>query len=71
VPGGWLVCGLYTPPPSALGQALTKLRIIRGGGYPWTTDELEAHLKEAGFEQIETLRASPVVWFVLGRRLMQ
>ena len=30
-PGGWLIFGLYPQPPSALGEALTNLRIVRGG----------------------------------------
>ena len=67
-PGGWLVFGLYAPPPSALGEALTNLRTVRGGGHPWTTDQAKEQLHALGFEQIETLSPSPSVLFVLGRR---
>ena len=67
-PGGWLVFGLYAPPPSALGEALTNLRTVRGGGHPWTTDQAKEQLHAIGFEQIETLSPSPSVLFVLGRR---
>jgi SAM-dependent methyltransferase len=65
-PGGWLVFGLYAPPPSALGEALTNLRTVRGGGHPWKTNEAEERLRVLGFERIETL--SPSVLFVLGQR---
>lgn len=53
-PGGWLIFGLYLRPPDKLGQALTDLRIVRGGGHPWTTAEVEQQLEATGFERIET-----------------
>ena len=67
-PGGWLLFGLYAPPPSALGQALAKLRTVRGGGHPWTTQQVEDQLKATGFESVETLPPTPAVLFVIGRR---
>jgi SAM-dependent methyltransferase len=51
-PGGWMIFGLYAPPPDPLGQALTTLRIARGGGHPWTADEIQAKLGAIGFEQV-------------------
>ena len=67
-PDGWLIVGLYVQPPDKLGQALTNLRIVRGGGHPWTAAEVEEQLKATGFERIETVSASPSIMFVLGQR---
>jgi hypothetical protein len=67
-PGGWLVFGLYPPSPDALGKALTNLRVVRGGGYPWTTSQAEERLRTLGFERIETFTPLPPVSFVLGQR---
>ena len=67
-PGGWLIFGLYVRPPDELGEALTNLRIVRGGGHPWTTGEVEERLEALGFERIEAVSPSPSVMFVLGRR---
>lgn len=67
-PGGWLIIGLYVQPSDKLGQALTNLRIVRSGGYPWTIRELEDRLDALGFDQIEALSASPQITFVLGQR---
>jgi SAM-dependent methyltransferase len=67
-PGGWVLFGLYAPPPGALGQALAKLRTVRGGGHPWTTQEVEDQLKATGFESVETLSPTPAILFVIGRR---
>jgi precorrin-6B methylase 2 len=67
-PGGWLVVGLYPPPPDELGQILTKLRIVRSGGHPWMATEIQERLLTLGFEGIETFSPMPPVLFVLGRR---
>ena len=67
-PGGWLIFGLYVRPPDELGEALTNLRIVRGGGHPWTTGEVEERLEALGFERIEAVSPSPSVMLVLGRR---
>lgn len=68
VPGGWIVFGLYAPPPDPLGEALTKLRIVRGGGYPWATDEVKARLAGLGFHHIECFSPGPPILFVTGQR---
>jgi 2-polyprenyl-3-methyl-5-hydroxy-6-metoxy-1,4-benzoquinol methylase len=67
-PGGWLIVGLYPPPPDELGQILTKLRIVRSGGHPWMATEIEERLRTIGFESIERFSPMPPVLFVLGRR---
>jgi hypothetical protein len=67
-PGGWLIVGLYPTPADELGQILTKLRILRSGGYPWLATEIQERLRTLGFEGIETFSPMPPVLFVLGRR---
>ena len=67
-PGGWLIIGLYPPPPDELGQLLTKLRIVRSGGHPWMATEIRDRLRTLGFDSIETFSPMPPVLFVLGRR---
>jgi precorrin-6B methylase 2 len=67
-PGGWLIFGLHPQPPSALGQALANLRMVRGGGHQWTTNEVEKRLDAQGFERIEALSPFPPIMFVLGQR---
>jgi precorrin-6B methylase 2 len=67
-PGGWLIVGLYPPPPDELGQILTRLRIVRSGGHPWIATEIEERLRTLGFENIGTFSPMPPVLFVLGRR---
>jgi hypothetical protein len=53
-PGGWLVFSLFASPPSPLGEAVTTLKIIRNGGYPWKTRDIENKLRGLHFEQIES-----------------
>jgi len=53
VPGGWLIFGFNPPLPGPLAEALARLRIVRSGGYPWTSKEVEEKLKANGFEHIE------------------
>jgi SAM-dependent methyltransferase len=67
-PGGWLIVGLHPPPPNALDQVLTDLRVVRGGGHPWTANQIKERLQAVGLEGIETISPSPPVLFVLGRR---
>ena len=67
-PGGWLIFGLYLRPPDKLGEALTNLQIMRGGGHPWTTREIEERLDELGFERIEAVSPSPSIMLVVGQR---
>jgi len=44
------------------------LRIVRWGGHPWTTTEVEQRLKALKFERIEAVSPSPPIMFVLGQR---
>ena len=67
-PGGWLIFGLHPRPASALGEALANLRIVRSGGHPWTTNEVEERLNALGFKHVEALSATPAIVFVLGQR---
>lgn len=67
-PGGWLLIGIYPPPPDELGQALTNLRIVRSGGHPWTPNQLKEQLLPLGFERIETFSPSPAVSLILAQR---
>jgi precorrin-6B methylase 2 len=67
-PGGWIVFGLYAPAPDPLGEALKNLRIVRGGGYPWSAAEVETRLAALGFEQIEVYAPGPPILFVVGQR---
>jgi len=68
VPGGWLIFGLNPPPPGSLEQALASLRVVRSGGYPWTSREVEEKLRTHRFEQIEVYSPAPPILFVVGRR---
>jgi ubiquinone/menaquinone biosynthesis C-methylase UbiE len=68
VPGGWLIFGFNPPAPGALAEALASLRIVRSGGYPWTSREVEEKLEAHGFEQIEAYSPMPAILFVAGRR---
>jgi precorrin-6B methylase 2 len=68
VPGGRLIFGLYPLPSTQLEQALTRLRIVRSGGHPWTSTELEVKLRALDFEQIEVYSPAPPVSFVLAQR---
>jgi SAM-dependent methyltransferase len=67
-PGGWLIVGLYPVPSAPLEQALTRLRIVRSGGYPWTPKEVEEKLRALAFEQIEVYSPAPPVSFVVAQR---
>jgi SAM-dependent methyltransferase len=68
VPGGWLVFGLFLPPSEPFGQALNALQIVRDGGYPWTSAEIEERLRALGFTQIETYSSAPPMLHVAGRK---
>jgi hypothetical protein len=67
-PCGWLIFGLYAHPQNKLGEALMNLRIVRGGGHPWATREVEERLEAAGFQSVEVVSLSPSILFVLGQR---
>jgi len=68
MPGGWLVAGLYSSDSTPLATALSQLRTVRSGGYPWTASEIEERLRAAGFEAVEAVSPAPFILFVLGRR---
>jgi precorrin-6B methylase 2 len=67
-PGGWLIFGFNPPPPTSLAEAVASLRIVRSGGHPWTSKEIEKKLRAKGFEQIEAYSPAPPILFVVGRR---
>jgi precorrin-6B methylase 2 len=67
-PGGWLIFGFYPLPAAPLEHALTCLRIVRSGGYPWTSQEVEERLRALVFEQIEVYSPAPPVVHVVARR---
>jgi SAM-dependent methyltransferase len=67
-PGGWIVFGLYASGPDPLGEALKNLRIVRGGGHPWSAAEVETRLTALGFEQVEACAPGPPILFVVGQR---
>jgi len=67
-PGGWLIFGLYPLPSAPLEHALTSLRIVRSGGHPWTSKEVEEKLKALDFERIEACSPAPPVTLVVAQR---
>jgi SAM-dependent methyltransferase len=68
VPGGWVVFGLFPPPPDPLGEALTALKIVRCGGHPWTQSEAEERLRGCGFEEVETFAPASLSRLSFGRK---
>jgi hypothetical protein len=72
-PGGWLLFGLYPPPPDRLGQRLTALRTVRSGGSPRPPDELAELVNQAGFTDVQTVERTweaPLL-LLAGRRTVQ
>jgi SAM-dependent methyltransferase len=67
-PEGWLVFGLFGGGSDPLGQALTRLRTLCCGGYPWSVTEVEDRLRQAGFAQIESSPQGPQTRFVVGQK---
>jgi len=67
-PGGWLVFGIFAPQPDPLGEALTALKIVRCGGHPWTTAEVEERLRSLGFAEIETFAPGSISVLVIARK---
>lgn len=72
-PGGWLLFGLYPPPPERLGQLLTALRTVRSGGSPGAPDELAKLVTQAGFTEVHTVerRWEAPLLLLAGRRTPQ
>ena len=67
-PGGLLIFGTYQVPSTPIEQALARLRIVRYGGHPWTSEEVEEKLGAAGFEQIEVHSPMPPYVLVVAQR---
>ena len=69
VRGGWLVFGMFPSQPDPLSEALTALRTVRCGGYPWSVPEVEERLRRLGFEEVETVAPGPgMALLVVGRK---
>lgn len=51
-PGGWILAGTFTGPPTRLGDLLTDLRTVRSGGHPWHSADLIAELSAAGLAEV-------------------
>jgi SAM-dependent methyltransferase len=68
VPGGWLVFGIFPPPPDPLGEALAALKIVRCGGHPWTASEVEDRLRGLGLEDVEIFSPGSISWLAFGRK---
>ncbi len=58
-PGGWVLPGTFTGPPTPLAQLLTDLRTVRSGGHPWSDEELLALLTDAGLDDAQEV---PRTW---------
>ena len=67
-PGGWLIFGFYPIPSAPLGQALARLRILRSGGHPWTSKEVEEKLRALAFERIELYTPAPPIVLAIAQR---
>jgi SAM-dependent methyltransferase len=67
-PGGWLIFGINAPPAGPLEEALTNLRNVRNGGYPWTPKEVEERLRASDFQGVESVLPGGPILFVVGRR---
>lgn len=67
-PGGWLVFGLFASPPDPLGQALTALKVVRSGGHPWSNEDVEGKMRDAGFEEMKSFTPLHLARFTVGRR---
>src|SRR5262249_9531392 len=67
-PGGWLIFGVMAASGEPLGETLNRLRIVRSGGYPWTTGEVEERLHKHEFTQIGTFAPQLPIRLVTGQR---
>jgi hypothetical protein len=54
--------------PTSLGEALTALRTVRGGGHPWAPEEIEDRLRAVGFVEVETFPTGFPIRLVVGQR---
>jgi len=69
--GGWLIFGFYPIPSAPLEHALTLLRILRSGGYPWTSKEVEEKLQALAFEKIEVYSPAPPIVLAIAQRPLE
>jgi SAM-dependent methyltransferase len=69
-PGGWLVLGRMASPPDPLAQAVTTLRLIRGGGADFDARRLAAALEAVGCMAVRVVpRQGPApMEYVIGQR---
>jgi len=69
-PGGWLVLGRMASAPDPLTQAVTTLRIIRGGGADFDAKRLVAALEAVGCTAVRVVpRQGPApMEYVIGQR---
>jgi SAM-dependent methyltransferase len=67
-PGGWLIFGMNAASRDPLGDALSRLRIVRSGGYPWTPEEIQNGLRKHGYEHIDTFAPALPIHLVTGQR---
>jgi SAM-dependent methyltransferase len=67
-PSGWLIFAFNPVTGAPLEQALVRLRVVRSGGSPWSSKEVEVKLRALGFEQIEPYSPAPPVVYVVAQR---
>jgi len=58
-PGGWLLVPILRPTGDALATALSRLRVAMFGGWTWSSEELEALLRDNNYGQVRTMAPSP------------
>jgi SAM-dependent methyltransferase len=63
---GALVFGFFGA-PNPLAQALTDLRVVRGGGYPWTGPAVKELLQRAGYLDVQVFAEGSLATLVVGR----
>ena len=66
--GGTLIFGFYSAPPARLERLVLEAQVIRSGGHPWNSDEVEALLSDAGFSDVGRYAVSDFLTFVAARR---
>ncbi len=67
-PGGTLVFGLFAPAPTSTGEALAKLRIVRGGGYRWSREQAMNLLSDLDLKDIAFFESGTPAQLVVGRK---
>ncbi len=69
-PGGWISFSVQSPGNNALTAALARLRTVSWGGHPWSVEEAESLLRNAGYAQVQALRgpSASAGLRIIGRR---